>query len=321
MEPQRIEIIAPTARAFERMKDVLFRPFDIGKWFVLGFTAWLATLLDGSGSGGGSYDDSSGSGEGGDGNDTFSEFVTQARDWIAENMTIILTVGSIIVGIVLVVLVVLAWLQSRGKFMFLDNIIRNRALVSLPWREYRAEANALFGWMIAYGIVVILLFGLNLLGFAFVSWPMLMEETFDPAKLPILIGLGLILLLLVLLVAYVSFLLESFVIPIMYRHRVGPMAAWSRVFELHARAPISFVLFFLWSAVLNLVAAVAILALVLATCCLAVIVLIIPYLGTVLLLPVLVFFRALGPEFLAQFGEEFDLDAIPTEEGTPMAHS
>ena len=50
MNRPNLEIIAPTSRAFDGMKWCLFQPFDIGKWFVLGFTAWLAALMDGGGS-------------------------------------------------------------------------------------------------------------------------------------------------------------------------------------------------------------------------------------------------------------------------------
>ena len=50
MGNNRIEFIAPTKRAYEGMKCILFRPFDMGKWFILGFTAWLATLFEGGGS-------------------------------------------------------------------------------------------------------------------------------------------------------------------------------------------------------------------------------------------------------------------------------
>jgi hypothetical protein len=31
----------------ERVKRVLFQPFDLGKWFIIGFCAWLAFLGDG----------------------------------------------------------------------------------------------------------------------------------------------------------------------------------------------------------------------------------------------------------------------------------
>ncbi len=33
--------------AWERMSIILFRPFDLGKWFVIGFGAFLAGLLSG----------------------------------------------------------------------------------------------------------------------------------------------------------------------------------------------------------------------------------------------------------------------------------
>ncbi|MBK6898702.1 MAG: hypothetical protein IPH09_05360 [bacterium] len=60
---------------------------------------------------------------------------------------------------------------------------------------------------------------------------------------------------------------------------------------------------------------VAIGALGLATCCVGWLVLAIPYLGTVILLPVYVTARALGPEFLAQYGEEWRL--WPSDAGAP----
>ena len=34
----------PIAKAFEHTQRVLFQPFDLKKWFVLGFAAFLATL-------------------------------------------------------------------------------------------------------------------------------------------------------------------------------------------------------------------------------------------------------------------------------------
>ena len=45
-----IQFFEPLTRAWERMKHILWRPFDLAKWLVLGFSAWLAGL---AGSGGG----------------------------------------------------------------------------------------------------------------------------------------------------------------------------------------------------------------------------------------------------------------------------
>src|SRR2546423_8644566 len=46
-----IEIFKPFGEAFELMKKILFQPFDLKKWLVIGFTAWLASLGAGGGSG------------------------------------------------------------------------------------------------------------------------------------------------------------------------------------------------------------------------------------------------------------------------------
>jgi len=47
----RIEIFKPFGEAFELMKKILFQPFDLKKWLVIGFAAWLANF----GAGGGGF--------------------------------------------------------------------------------------------------------------------------------------------------------------------------------------------------------------------------------------------------------------------------
>nr|MDQ2659229.1 hypothetical protein [Verrucomicrobiota bacterium] len=41
---RRIEIFAPFGEAYELTKRILFQPFDLGKWCVIGFAAFLAHL-------------------------------------------------------------------------------------------------------------------------------------------------------------------------------------------------------------------------------------------------------------------------------------
>ncbi len=50
-----IAFFEPLNRAWERMKHILWQPFDLAKWLVLGFSAWLAGLADGAGGGGWKY--------------------------------------------------------------------------------------------------------------------------------------------------------------------------------------------------------------------------------------------------------------------------
>ena len=53
MTTEPISVRQPLSNAWQRMKDLLFRPFSFKIWFVLGFTAWLAGLASRSGGGGG----------------------------------------------------------------------------------------------------------------------------------------------------------------------------------------------------------------------------------------------------------------------------
>src|SRR5579864_1348750 len=42
--PAQVSVIAPINPAIEHAKWLLFRPFDLGRWFTIGFCAWLAGL-------------------------------------------------------------------------------------------------------------------------------------------------------------------------------------------------------------------------------------------------------------------------------------
>src|SRR5437867_13260518 len=46
----KIEIFKSFGEAFELMEKILFQPFDLKKWFVIGFAAWLASLGASAGS-------------------------------------------------------------------------------------------------------------------------------------------------------------------------------------------------------------------------------------------------------------------------------
>ena len=47
----QISYVQPLSRAWERMRQILFDPFELAKWLVLGFSAWLAGLAGGGGGG------------------------------------------------------------------------------------------------------------------------------------------------------------------------------------------------------------------------------------------------------------------------------
>lgn len=48
-QPVSVSVTVPLSQALDHVKHVLFQPFDLGKWFVIGFCAWLAFLGEGGG--------------------------------------------------------------------------------------------------------------------------------------------------------------------------------------------------------------------------------------------------------------------------------
>src|ERR1043166_7150026 len=107
----KIEIFKPFGEAFELRKRILFQPFDMKKWFVIGFAAWLASL----GGGGGSFNYQPDRGE----------EVKKVNDAISQIPHPILVAGIVLtVVLVLVLIVVFAWLRARGGFMFIDCIVK-----------------------------------------------------------------------------------------------------------------------------------------------------------------------------------------------------
>ena len=213
---------------------------------------------------------------------------------------------GVIVFLVILYLVSL-WAGSRGKFLFLDNVVHNRALVKQPWREFREQGNSLFLWRLVFhfffGILVIGILGVAGYG----AWLCYQAGGLLPGWLAGFIGLGLGVLVLALAVSYLLALLEDFVVPVMYQQALSTNAAWRSVLSLHGQRPGTFVLYLLWRVLLHLGAGMIVLAFIVLTCCMGAIVLIIPVIGAMVTLPITVFFRSLGPEFLRQFGSDVDL--------------
>lgn len=218
-------------------------------------------------------------------------------------------VALIVVGAILlfVLILVLLWLSSRGKFMFLDNVIHRRALISPPWREYRQEGNSLFRWRLVFGLIVFAIIG----AIIYHLWQMAHQrwlETEDLwAILPSLISWGLFLFMGLLVVGYIGLLLNGFIVPVMYKHRITATQAWSRFLTIHWPHLGSFILYALLMLVLHVAVIVGIILGGLFTCCLGFVLMVIPYVNSVVLLPVSYGFRAFSVEFLAQFGPEFDV--------------
>ena len=288
-----VSVIDPLGPAMNRTQRVLFQPFDFGKWLRLGLCAFLASL----GEGGSSFNGNSNSGGGGQGGG--GPNMNDVGNFL-EEYALILAIAVVVVVLLFIGLGLLVqWLSSRGKFMFLDGVVKNRGAVVEPWKEYRTEGNSLFFFRVVLGILGFVLF-LVLAGVCLlIAWPDIQAEQFGSmATFAIVAGITGIFVY-VLTMAVIGVFLEDFVIPIMYLRRIRAMEAW-RVFgnEIWAENVGVLLLYLLAKFLIGLVVGVIAMMAVCLTCCLAAL----PYVGSVVLLPLTVFVRCYSLYFLQQFG-------------------
>jgi hypothetical protein len=303
MTQQNVSVTLPLSQALARVKRMLFQPFEPGKWFVIGFCAWLASLGEGGVHGG--YSGGGPVRRGGVAN-VQHEF-ERARDFVLQNLWWIVPVAATIVVLGLAIWLVLIWLSSRGQFMFLHCVALDKAEVRVPWHKYVREAHSLFLFRLVLGV-----------GTAFILLPLIAGIVFFVAGMVgggaatlvgIIgaVGLGGMATLLGVAFFVVGKFTRDFVVPIQFARGINCVEGWRVLLGLLRGNIPAFVLYLLFQIVLAVAIFALIMAIVLITCCIAGCLLAIPYLGTVLLLPILVFKRAYSLYYLAQFGREYEV--------------
>jgi len=303
----RIAYFEPLSRAWERMKHILWRPFDLATWLVLGFSAWLAGLADGAGGGGWKWmideNDFPGRHTISSGHDSYQE-IGDALIWLPLIFIIFMAVAAI--------LLLILWLSSRAKLIYLDNVVHNRAKIVEPWNRMRNLGNSLFLWrlgfIVACGLVALVL----LLIFFAPAATLSFSDALSGLSYAAMIFGVIILICFGIVAAFVALMLEAFVIPIMYKFDLKATEAWSYFLPWLKNRPWQFVLYAVFVFALCFVFICIFGVVCLLTCCIVAL----PYIGTVILLPFWVTYRLLSLEFLAQFDSGFDLFTpaeIPTE--------
>ena len=302
----------PLSNGFERMKKALFQPFDISKWIYIGFTAFLAGLTEfwgGSGGGGGN----SGFNFKEPNWDEFFAFPETVWNWLTSHPV---WFGLIIAGVFFLVIlsIILNWISARGKFMFLYNVVNNKDDVVKPWYNFRNAGNSLFWWQFIYGWLV---FGVFILFFvySFGVFKNIHNDVIpDIAKFGFIAGIIISFIGLVIITGYISLFLTDFVVPLMYKHQITTLKAWSLFLSLLLRNVGSFLVYGLFILILKIATAITVIFIAVLTCCIGLLLIMIPFVGTVILLPVSYTFRAFSIEYFATFGAEFNI--FLTDENT-----
>lgn len=274
-------------------KQILFRPFALEKWLIIGFAAWLAHI------GGGGFNirgfNSRGTSDvkGIPAVHHFHDMVAQIPGWaigLAVSIFVIVVIGLVIL---------FTWLRARGRFIFTDCVVRNRAAIVEPWRDFRRLGNSffLFSLLVTCGLLLLM---------AVMSLPAIvlavngrgLNSHRALVLMTIIIGV-----VVIVIVGIGVAVIMHLMVPIMYRRRCLAREAFSVGIGLIWNYPGEITVYILFWILLTIgVACVACLA-ACFTCCLA----LLPYVGTVILLPVYVCLRAFGLLFLRQFGRDYDV--------------
>jgi hypothetical protein len=285
----KIEIFKPFGESLELMKKILFQPFDLKKWLVIGFAAWLANL---------------GGGGGGAGNFNYPDNRREGAQKLNETIgqipqPVLLTGRGVLICVVLLLIVLFAWLRARGRFILVDCIDRNRAANDEPCKEFRAQGNSffLFSLFVVLALIAVIVIAGLLLVVPFIPWG-------DQAQPGVAFWIGLSLFVFVAVcLAFVWALASQLMVPIMYRQRCPARLAFAQAVDLVTSHPGPILLYVLFLLLLGVAVVIVSCAVTCATCCIAAI----PYVGTVILLPIPVTLGAFSLLFLRQFGPDYDV--------------
>jgi hypothetical protein len=318
-QPNRVSVIDPITPAIDRVKLMLFKPFELRRWFIIGFCAWLAFLGGGSpgGGGGGNYNIPR---QPHQQQAQLREAIEAVKEFLVENLYWIVPVAVIVVVLAIGFALLIAWLNSRGKFMFLHCVATNKAEVKVPWHKFRKQGNSLFLFRIVLGIIGFFVVGLPILGIILL---IVMIATGAGPTIASIGGIA-ILGLLIFVLSIVLFLVKKFtldfVVPVMFLRTTNCVAGWREFKTILSKNKLRFALYLLFQIVIAIVIGVIVMVgfcIGFCLCC-ASCLLMIPYIGTVLILPLLVFKRAYSLYYLQQFGPEFDVFSTESLEAEPV---
>lgn len=300
-EQPKIEIFEPFGAAFEMMKRILFQPFDFAKWLVIGFAAFL------SGAWGNGFSFRSPRG-----NWNFKS-VSHSNTTISESLpSWFFPFIIVIVALAVLIILVLMWISARGRFIFTDCVVKNRAAIVVPWVEYRREGNSFFLFSLVVMFLTLLFIGV------FVVAIVLPMGLFGSGKGTAGLGVAAVCALVFVGLVWLAFAIffgvaSQFMVPVMYRRRCLAREAFFDVSKLMLARPGPIVLVVLFGIVLLLALAVVTTIGTCLTCCFAGL----PYVSSVVFLPAFVWLLAFKLLFLRQFGPEYDVWA--TTDSPPPA--
>jgi len=309
-QPTRISVIDPISPAIQRVKDVLFKPFVLGRWFTIGFCAWLAYLGGGGGGGGGPHWNAPRKLH--EQQAQIAEGINAAKEYLLDNLFWI--IPAVVIGAVIMIGIglLIAWLNSRGRFMFLHCVAENKSEVKAPWRKFRKHGNSLFLFRVVLGIISLAIIAVPITSIVLLI--ITMASGIAP-KVAFIFGFIICALIIFVLAVAMSLVMKftfDFVVPIMFLRTASCVAGWREFLTILSANKARLALYILFQIVIAIaISAIILIGFCIGCCfCCASLLLLVPYIGTVILLPLFVFKRAYSLYYLQQFGPGFDVFSL-----------
>ena len=270
-------------------------PFDFKRWLTLGFLAFL----DQCGRGFGSQFPGGPGGTGGGGNGNGGADVEAGLAWLAAHVVIVSIAAAVVLAFVVALLAVTLWVNSRGVFMYLDNVATGRADVGRPWREHAGHASSYFAWSFGLNLATLTAVLLVVAGIAAASLSMLRGHVHTQALgIAVIVGLVFVLLAVIAVSALVSVALRDFAAPLQMATGADCGAAL-RLFGALLRANKGlFALYLLLKVCFSMALAVVVLIVGCCTCCCG----FVPVITQTILQPGFYFERAWSVHLLRRLG-------------------
>jgi len=249
-------------------KEILFKPFELKKWFVLLIIALLAgqmtyslnfrglnngglnRLMNPSGKtavspaivssqGVGAGETEAGSAEA-DARLPVIE-LEAVRGFFRDNPIAVPIAGGVLIIVFLfsIYLLLWMWIQSNFSFVFLESVVKNDASMRVPFHRNKPQGASFFKWRIVYG-------GLFWTFFisisAIVLAKLIRSGIFHKSLSAGISGIGEMLsailpytpfyAALFMIFGIISFLVSNLILPIMYKKKIGIMKGWAAFFTL-----------------------------------------------------------------------------------------
>jgi hypothetical protein len=315
--------------AWETMKRILFRPFNIGTWFSFGFIFFLQSCIEGGGGGNNlrlpNTNGGGGHGGGNGGGDTGNNLAGLAHELLHSlhlggggggggagpgfgpgdlpetGVLLIIVAVACVVAIPLIILMM--WLGTRGQMMAIRAVATGQPGIGDQWNATRDAGGKLFKFHLAMtGIGMV--FSLPLIGGGvLLAMPVIRDGAGIETILPMLIGLGVVLVLFMIPFLLVNAMARNFVAPIMLKHGLGARDGWKRFWAVGKGHMGGIFLFYVMRVLVGIGASIVGIVAGFLTCCLG----FLPVLHQTLMAPYYVFERAWTLEVLASMSPDFDV--------------